>query len=336
MNEHVLKAFGFDPNAHESTCLTPEQSFARIISVHKTVIIVTNGIETQKATLSGRLTHLATSPLDWPVVGDFVVIERKDGLTIITRILKRKTLLSRKTAGEESDSQGIASNIDVIFIVIDVTRVKNPYLIERYLSIAFITNALPVIIVSKSDLTGDKDAIISHIQMINKEIGFCFTSELAPPYYEDIHQLLTPGKTYVFIGPSGSGKSTMVNHLLGKAIQSTAAVSKGGEGRHTTTSSKLMVTDNKAIIIDTPGMREVRLDHADLDETFQDIQELSKACRFRDCTHHHEPGCAVKKAIDDQLLSSERLRRYHKLERELINQMKRAKQKERILNRKKK
>ncbi len=258
----------------------------------------------------------------FPVVGDFVVIlhQPEQATSMIVAILPRMTLLSRGEAGESGGEQQLAANIDTAFIVTDPVNDFNFARLERYLLIVRSARALPVIIINKVDLCDD---IASRIAMIRDQIGdipVIALSAMNKTGMSDIDPYRGNGKTVVFLGSSGVGKSTLMNAVSGTDLQKTGTVREDdGRGRHTTTTRHLIVLPDGTALIDTPGLREIRIWTAEegVDETFGDIHDLAMQCRFSDCTHTAEPGCAVRKAIGDGILHPERLDRYQKLLKEI-------------------
>jgi len=288
--------------------------------------------EVLQAKVSGKMMYQALSPKAFPSVGDWVMVENADDMAIIHAVLNRKSILERKSAGLTSDAQIIATNIDVIFICMSLNENFNLRRLERYLAVCWNSGAVPAIILTKADLTLKLDQLISSVYEIAFGVDVLFTSEYVEPYFKQIDQYIKKGMTYAFIGSSGVGKSTLVNHLLKRDIQKTEVVGDHDKGRHTTTTRGLYITEQGAIIIDTPGMRELQLDDADLETTFEDVESLSKMCKFNDCTHESEPGCAVRTAINNGTLAPKRLENYRKLQREFEHQKRRAIVKERRMN----
>lgn len=268
-----------------------------------------------EAEVSGALRF--ESPL-WPAVGDWVVL-REDG-PVIERVLDRRTTLQRKHPGREMREQVLAANIDVLFIVSGLDRDYNPRRIERYLVLARESGARPVILLNKADLAEelgfDLDGVIRQTRALAGGAQVISVSGLAGDGLDGLGGVVAPGETAAMIGSSGVGKSTILNRLLSEDRQRTNAVRAGDDrGRHTTTTRELFLMPEGWLLIDMPGLREVQLwaSPDGLDASFADIQELAAGCRFRDCTHTGEPGCAVT----DSGLDEARLANYHKMRREL-------------------
>ena len=270
------------------------------------------------AGISGALRKLGR----FPAVGDFVVLLRQPeaGATTIVDILPRRTVFSRGSSGREGTDQIIAANIDTVFIVTAVGPDLNARRIERYLAIAHASGARPVIVINKSDLAEDPALPAEGILPSASGIPVILLSALSGEGIDRLGPFLAPGTMIVLIGSSGVGKSTLINRLLDQPVQETSHIRDfDGKGRHTTTVRQLFVLKGGALMIDNPGIREVGIGTASsgIDETFQDILELSRHCRFSDCRHEQEPGCAVQEAVRNGTLSASRLDNFHRLVREL-------------------
>ena len=293
----------------------------RVVAVDRGAYRVrSDGVETP-AVLSGRFRFTVESSPELPCVGDWVSIEHADPkLVIIHAVLPRRSYLRRKAPGRTVDFQMIAANIDVAFIVQSCQYDFNVRRLERYLVVCREGGIEPVIILSKTDLVSDVkiEGLVAVIRGAGIDERIILLSTASGEGLEAFRALLQPGKTYCLIGSSGVGKSTLINRLLGREALDTRAVSATGEGTHTTSRRQLLLLDDGAMLIDTPGMRELGLlgTSEGLDARFSDIDELSRACRFSDCTHAQEPGCAIRAAIEDGSLSDERYRGYLKLRKE--------------------
>ncbi len=258
----------------------------------------------------------------YPAVGDFVVLHSlpESGTTMIVDILPRKTYFTRGTVGREGTDQVIAANADIVFIVTAAGHDLNARRVERYLSIVHASGARPVILINKADLSDDPDKLRDGILPVSAGIPVISLSAKCGNGVGQLGPYLTPGTTIVLIGSSGVGKSTLINRLLVNPVQDTSGIREyDGKGRHTTTVRQLFVLKEGALMIDNPGLREVGIGTASggIAGTFPDILGLAGDCRFSDCRHDTEPGCAVKEAVQRGELSPERLENYLRLVREL-------------------
>ncbi len=263
-----------------------------------------------EATISGRLRHISS---DWPCVGDWVRLEEGN---VIADLLPRRSKLSRRDPGKGIRQQVLAANIDVLFIVTGLDHDYNPRRLERYTLLASESSARPVVILNKADLRTDWEDVVNHARSVVPGVSVIALSALEGWGIEAPSRELNPGETAALIGSSGAGKSTIVNSLLHASRQRTRDVRiADSKGRHTTTQRELILMPENWLLIDLPGLREVGLwtDPDQVDDNFSDISDLSRSCRFRDCTHESEPGCAVR----DSGLDSGRLASYHKLKREV-------------------
>lgn len=283
------------------------------------------------ARVSGKLSYSSNNTLDYPVVGDWVLLDRTDnksGDAIIHKVLSRKSYFSRKITGSRFDIQIVAANIDYIFICTALNNDFNINRLERYIAVAWDSMAIPVIVLTKSDLCEDIDKRLKEVQEVAIGIEILVTSSLNENGYEKVKEYIKSGITIAFIGSSGVGKSTLINKLLNKDILKTNSVDENDKGRHTTTHRELFVLEEGGVIIDTPGMRELGLMSADVDKSFSNIEELESQCKFSDCTHKNEPKCAVREAIEKGELDLDRLERYKKLKREEEYNLKKSMQQE--------
>lgn len=272
------------------------------------------------ARVSGKMSYDATDYSDYPAVGDWVALDRDntdEGDAIIHGILSRSSMFSRKVAGKKSAEQVIATNIDKVFICMAFGHDYNLRRLERYLSIAWESGALPVVVLTKTDLCDALETQVIKVESVALGIEVFAVNCLTGEGVEEIRMSIKPRDSIAFIGSSGVGKSTLINRLLEEEIMKVNAVRKDEKGRHTTTHREMMLLPSGGIVIDTPGMREIQVFHADLDMAFEDIQTIAKDCRYSDCQHNEEPKCAVKQAIEDGVLTKERLTSYKKLLKEL-------------------
>jgi ribosome biogenesis GTPase len=281
--------------------------------------------------LSGRLRHPTTIPTDRPSVGDWVTgrIEPPgdpDAAMTIDTVLPRRSAFVRTSPQGGIDPQVVAANVDTVFIVQALTRDLNMRRLERYLGAAWSSGASPVVVLSKADLWSDTAAVLERVGQVAIGVPIEIVSALGGIGREAIEAHLRPGRTVALLGSSGVGKSTIVNWLLGEERQRVRETRADDErGRHTTSSRELIPLPGGALVLDTPGMRSLGVwDEAGLGQTFADIEALAVDCRFNDCRHDREPGCAVRAAIDSGSLSRARLEARRKLEREVASQERRA------------
>jgi ribosome biogenesis GTPase len=296
---------------------------ARVVSVHKDRYIVTVGLGEVFAELSGNLFYAANTATDLPTTGDWVYADfyDDDAHAIIHGLIPRKTLLKRKTAGKLVDFQLIAANIDVAFIIQSVDYNFNLRRLERYLVMVNESEITPVILLSKCDLIPqhEVDEIIDSISIIAPQVSVLAFSSLSGKNIDSIKCFLVRGKTYCLLGSSGVGKTTLLNSIVGREHFETQSVSKKeNKGKHTTTSRELIRLENGAMLIDTPGMRELGNMSVDagIEETFSEIIELSQHCKFSNCSHTNEKGCAILSAIKEEELSEQRYKNYIKMKNE--------------------
>lgn len=304
LNDHWIKLFEKLPQDSEA---------GRIITSHKKRIIIRTVRGDVEGELSGQLQYSAQSPMDIPVVGDWVAITRHGIKALIRKVLPRQAVLVRKMSGKIFEKQVLAANIDVAFIVQGLDHDFNLNRMERYMTIIHSGKIYPAIILNKSDLI-DEESAGSALNMVCKrfpEYGVFLTSAKTDGGVESLKSYLTPGLTFCLIGSSGVGKSSLINALAGENMAKTGALSLStSKGSHITTRRELHVLKNGSILMDTPGLREIGIADAvsGLEKTFPRIHDFALYCRFDDCLHVNEPECAVKKAIEDGFLEE---REYH-------------------------
>ncbi|MBD8034047.1 MULTISPECIES: ribosome small subunit-dependent GTPase A [Solibacillus] len=294
----------------------------RIILEHKHSYRVLTEQGEFLATVSGNFAYHAFSRKDYPAVGDFVIIEQMPGeeRAIIHHLFDRKSKFTRKMAGLEVDEQIVATNVDYILLVMSMNADFNVRRLERYLVAAWDSGATPLIVLTKADLCEDENAHIEEVQSVAFGVDVLTVSAVTGEGITALKEFLTEGKTAALLGSSGAGKSTLTNALLNTDQMKVSHIREDdAKGRHTTTHRELVVLPSGACLIDTPGMRELQLwDQGDsLSTSFSDIDQLADNCRFRDCKHKNEPGCAVLKAVKVGELELARLTSFFKLQREL-------------------
>jgi ribosome biogenesis GTPase len=291
----------------------PGDVVARVVQVERDAWRV-DGDAAGWMTIAGRLRHDASGG-DLPAVGDWVEI--RSG--VIVRRLERRTVIVRKAAGRAIVEQVIAANVDDVFIVTSANEDFSERRLERYLTMIWDSGATPIVVVNKIDLADDASAIERELRTRLAFVEVVLVSALSGQTLDNrFASFLRPGRTAALVGSSGVGKSTIVNRLVGDDVQRVSAIrDSDSTGRHTTTARQLIVLPNGALLVDTPGMRELQLwIDSSVDGAFQDIAALADQCRFTDCTHTSEPSCAVRAAVESGRLPAERLEHYRQLQRE--------------------
>ncbi len=319
-----IRDLGFDDwfSSRAEGVLQAGQSLARVMAVDRGAFLLRNERGEVSAELSGKYRFGVESASDLPCVGDWVCVEQASPeLAIIHAVVPRKTFLRRKCPGKKVDFQMIATNLDVAFIVQSCHYDFNIRRLERYLVVADEGHIEPMVVLSKTDTVtdGELGALLEKIRGVGISAQLLPISNVTGSGLDDLRSLLQAGKTYCLIGSSGGGKTTLINRLLGHDALETKSVSRTGEGVHTTARRQLLVLDSGAMLIDTPGMRELGLLGAGdaVEGSFSDVHELSLSCRFPNCTHIQEPGCAVLGAVAAGELSEERYQSYLKLQKEI-------------------
>ncbi len=322
-NKMILEDLGYNTN-FENYFNENLSSFdiGRVISEHRERYIVKTTENEFDAEIIGNLRFSATDRYDFPAVGDWVAIsEFEENKAIIHAIFPRKTILERQAVGKSGEKQIIATNIDYAFIVQAIDNDFNINRIERYLTICNASKVEPIIILSKIDLIGkqDLDGILEKLQKRVKNISIITVSSETQDGYKELKSIIKKGKTYCLLGSSGVGKSTLLNNISGKELMKTNSISLSSKkGRHITTHRELIVLETGGIIIDNPGMREVGIVDisSGLEITYDEITELSQNCRFKDCSHIHEKGCAIIEAVENGIIDKASYENYLKMERE--------------------
>ena len=319
-----LSDMGFDPwfESHVSDLQQEGRNIARISAVDRGSYLIRNQTGEVPAELAGKFYFQVESPVDLPCVGDWVTVQyhSNDNAAIIHEVFPRKTFLRRKSAGEKVDFQMIAANIDIAFIVQSCHFDFNVRRMDRYLVMAADGGVEPIVILTKTDLITPEElnhklAAIGSSAMTTSVLAL---SNITGSGFDAFQQVLLPGRTYCLLGSSGVGKTTLINSLIGENAFETKAVSGTGEGIHTTSRRQLIVLNQGSMLIDTPGMRELGLLGVGegIDQGFDDIFRLSLDCRYPDCSHTQEPGCAVRAAVISGVLNNDRYSSYMKLKKE--------------------
>lgn len=294
----------------------------RVILQHNHIYTIATEAREIRAQVSGRLRHEAVSADELPSVGDWVALRLSDGdgTALIQAVLPRRSKFSRKGAGRATREQVVAANIDTVFLLVGMDNDFSPRRVERYLAAAWASGAAPVVVLNKLDLCVDPIARVAAIEEVAPAVPVHAISALRGDNLDVVAAYCALRRTVALLGSSGVGKSTLINALLGGDLLATAAVrQKDSRGRHTTTHRELTFLPGGCMVIDTPGMRELQLWEADegVQVTFDEIETLARGCRFRDCQHQHEPGCAVRAAAEAGELAADRLSSLHKLQKEL-------------------
>lgn len=318
-----LNDLGFDPwfESHATQLNLDGCGFARVLAVDRGSYLIKDESREVPAELSGKLAHQIDSPVDLPCVGDWVTAHyhNNDAAAIIHRVFPRKTFLRRRTPGKNIGFQMIAANVDTVFIVQSCHFDFNPSRLDRYLIMAMDGHVEPIVLLTKTDLIAQdgldqKRAIVGSATRAR----VIALSNVTGIGFDEFQQALSPGKTYCLLGSSGVGKTTLINRLIGRQAYETKAVSSTGEGTHTTSRRQLIVLSQGAMLIDTPGMRELGIADAcdGVNAGFEDLVVLAAQCRYADCSHEREPGCAVRAAVEKGELDKDRYFNYIKLKKE--------------------
>ena len=300
---------------------------ARVIAVHRAFYKVVSANGETGARLGGSFRHEITDAAGVPVVGDFVTLRHNaSGDSTITAVLERKSKFSRPDyAGHSAEyaktilEQVIAANFDYVFIMVSLNHDFNVNRIARYLAAAKESGSIPVVILTKADLTEDYSEQLRAAESVAAGIDIVVVSAHTGYGIDRLAEYVKQGRTFVFLGSSGVGKSSLVNSLAGEEIMTVSGIREDdSKGRHTTTHRQLVLLKNGAMIIDTPGIREIGMWNAEegLKETFSDVEQLLGTCRFSDCTHGSEPGCAILAAIEQGVLDEDRWNQYLNLKKE--------------------
>ncbi|WP_198508255.1 ribosome small subunit-dependent GTPase A [Bacillus alkalisoli] len=299
-----------------------QYTVGRVMLEHKRLYRVATETGELLAEVSGKFRFVAHAREDFPAVGDWVVISvrESEGKATIHHLLPRFSKFSRKVAGENTEEQIVAVNVDTVFLVQSLNHDFNPRRLERYLVMAWESGANPVVLLTKADLCEDVESLINEVEAVAFGIPIHVISVKEETGIEALQPYFQEGKTVALLGSSGTGKSTLTNYLIGEYKQEVKEVREDDDkGKHTTTYRELYLLNSGGLVLDTPGMRELQLWEADhsISQSFQDIEALTGQCQFRDCTHKNEPNCAVQLAITEGQMDDSRLQSYFKLQKEL-------------------
>ena len=316
----ALEELGWDAEWASTLELLEDDNLlpARIAAHHRGAYVAWSADGELRARAAGRLfyAHDVGAPL--PAVGDWVAIARNgDGQSTVAAILPRRSAFVRKNAGRDSTEQVLAANVDVALLLAGLDDDFSLRRLERYVATAWESGAEPVVVLTKTDLCDDVTAAVLSVESVAIGVPVYPVSNLTGEGLDALALRLAEGRTAVLLGSSGVGKSSLLNSFAGAELMATRSLANDGTGRHTTTHRELVRLPTGALVIDTPGLRELQFWEGDLSAAFEDIEALATECRFRDCAHLHEPGCAVHAAIDDGRLELDRLRSWRKLQREL-------------------
>jgi ribosome biogenesis GTPase len=315
-----LEKYGLSPRFAQEATMHEGLFLARVCEQHRELYKAIGENGEFSATVSGRLAYNAADSAAFPAVGDWVMTDRPDdsaGTAVIHHVLSRKSLFARRAAGTAAAAQIVAANIDIVFICMALNADFNLRRLERYLTVALDSMATPVIVLTKADLCRDIASRLAEVAAVAVGADVAVCSGKGDYGYREILPYIQEGRTIAFIGSSGVGKSTLINRLLGRDLLATKETRADDKGRHATTHRQLLLLPGGGIVIDTPGMRELHLESGNLAEAFGDIEALAAQCRFRDCSHSDEPGCAVREAVEAGLIPAERLASFEKLRREI-------------------
>ncbi|MGE5420318.1 MAG: ribosome small subunit-dependent GTPase A [Chloroflexota bacterium] len=294
----------------------------RVTQEHRERYIVSTGENEYDAEITGNMRFTASSRTDFPAVGDWVAMKiYEPGTAIIHHILPRKTVLERQSISRPGEKQIISANVDAAFIVQSIDANFSINRLERYMTVCNSSGIKPILVISKVDLADESriKEVIESLHLRHPEVPYILLNNFSKEGPDKVAGFMKSGHTYCVAGSSGTGKSTLINNLLGRNVLKTTTISEStGKGRHTTEHRELFILDNGAIVIDTPGMRELGVTEnpEGVKNTFKEIHELAMKCKFPDCTHRNEKGCEVIRALDEGLIDRNSLDNYLRLLRE--------------------
>ena len=318
MSDGTLAVLGWSDELQAAFETHAERGFepARVVAEHRGGYVVRGERDERLAHARGRLRDLEL----WgsmPAVGDWVAVcDAPGGRAAIEAVLPRKSKVSRKTPWLKAEEHVLAANVDTVLLVSGLDGDFNPRRLERYLTAAWDSGANPVLVLTKLDVLDDPGKIVE-AEAIAIGLPVIAVSNVTGEGIDELHALLRPRQTFVLLGSSGVGKSTLVNRLAGRRLMPTGDLRRDGRGRHTTRHRQILVLPSGALLVDTPGLRELQVWEGDVDSAFADVAELAAQCKFNDCGHDTEPGCAVQEALETGLLDLDRYASYRRLQREL-------------------
>ena len=318
MSEGTLAVLGWSDELEAAFTPYAERGFraGRVVAEHRGGYLVRSELDERLAHPRGKLRDEELFG-GMPAVGDWVAVCDAPGdRAAIEAVLPRRTKVSRKTPWLKAEEHILAANVDTVLLVTGLDHDFNPRRLERYLIAAWDSGANPVIVLTKLDLLDDADKLVE-AEDVAVGVPVLSVSNVTGEGIDDLRALVRAGETFVLLGSSGVGKSTLVNRLAGRDLMATGGLRNDGRGRHTTRHRQLFVLPNGALLVDTPGLRELQIWEGDVDSAFADIAEIASACRFNDCAHETEPDCAIREALDTGALDPERWASYLKLQREL-------------------
>jgi ribosome biogenesis GTPase len=322
--EKTLQKWGWNPSLEEKFNYLKDQKLkpGRIVLESRHLYEIETEKGRVKARVSGHFMYTALNRSEYPTIGDWVALNMENDKAVIEKLIERKSSFSRKRPGVEVEEQIIAANIDYLFLVfaLDGGRNFTAGALERFLTESWDSGATPVVLLNKTDLCDDPGRFLKEAGTLSPGVDVYLTSALSGEGLDSIGKYLKPGKTIAFTGFSGVGKSALINKLCGFELMKTGELRHGDlKGKHTTTRKELILMDNGAILIDSPGIKELQLwgNEETLSQSFEDIMSLAELCRFSDCSHSGEPGCAVQNALSSGTLEQRRFENYLQMRKEL-------------------
>lgn len=314
----LLEKYGVTDRAANEATLYADRKLGRVVAQYRGLYKVVTMDGEYLSEVSGKLRFQTDEWAKFPAVGDFVMVDydQNGDRAVIYHALTRKSAFLRTSVGVDGQAQVIAANIDTLFICMSLNENFNLSRLERYLSVAWDSGATPVIVLTKSDLCADLQRAIADVERISAFSDIIVVSMFEENPAVKFQKYLQRGQTTAFVGSSGVGKSTLINKLLGADVLETREIGKDDKGRHTTTGREMFPCPMGGVVIDTPGMRELGAESVDLSMSFDDLETIARNCRFSDCTHTGEPGCALQEALNNGVIDQRRLENYFKLKLE--------------------